>query len=434
MNYNQHYIVLMKYLYAVVPIFSSKILETSPYAVSVQSQQTSTNGSFSANLGCDGDMETFSLTNDGVNQSWSLELDNIYTIDWIFLSIGAGTYSIYVELIGSPPVRCTDIRQSEQMKPTLFQQLITCEYPIVAYRKGNRISLTRTGNGPIKVFELKPIGLSGINQSVLLNFTEYSMKFSKALDNDMDTFYHSPEKIHASWFLKLNRNYVIKWILISTWEGNYEVHIKEDGAITSSSTMCQNFSLHRIKQQNIALECYKEMKGDTILIKRTDDGPLRLFEAYPIICSSDRYGPNCAKCRTECISCSPITGVCNQCHGAFYGDFCLNQCPTNCLNAKCDQTSGTCEDYIEGCYGKCCTHEITTASTIKGIEAKVFTRKINNDEISTNCDEDTTITDKMVVEQDTERVVYNLTVILLTVLVVLILVLILTVVVLFNKR
>ncbi|XP_055999730.1 receptor-type tyrosine-protein phosphatase H-like isoform X2 [Ostrea edulis] len=430
MNFNQHYIVLMKYLYAVVPIFSSKILEASPYTVCARSQQTSTNDSLSANLGCDDDMETFSLTNYGVNHSWSLELDNVYTVDWIFLSIGAGTYSIYVELIGSPPVKCMDIRQSEDMKPTPFQQLITCEYRIAAYRKGNRISIPRTQSGITKVFELKPIGLFGINRSVQLNFTESSNGFSKALDNDMDTYYQSPEQVQASWFLKLDRNYVIKWILISTRGGNYEVHIKEDDAITSSSTLCQNFSLHGIKQQNNALECYKEMKGDTILIKRTDDGPLRLFEVYPIICPAGRYGPNCAKCRKECVPCSPITGVCNQCQGPFYGDFCQNQCPTNCLNATCDQTSGTCESCIEGYYGKCCNHEITT---VPFKETKVSTRKFNNDEVTTNCDEDTTITDKMVAEQDADREVYSQTVILLTVLVVLILVLVLTVVVLFNK-
>ncbi|XP_055999696.1 uncharacterized protein LOC125656003 isoform X1 [Ostrea edulis] len=434
MNYIQlwYVSVLMEYLHTAIILLATTIPETWTYTVCARSQQTSTNGSFAASLGCDDSMETFSLTNDGVNQSWSLELDNIYTIDWIFLSIGAGTYSIDVEIIGGvSPVKCTDLTQSDGMTSTSLQQLITCEYPSAVYRKGNRIRITRTGNGQTKVFELKPIELSGINRSMQLNSTESSSGLSKALDNDMDTFYQSPEQAQASWFLKLDRNYVIKWILISTWGGNYEVHFKEDDAITSSSTMCQNFSLHGIKQQYKALECYKEMKGDTILIKRTDDGPLRLFEVYPIICTAGRYGPDCAKCRKECVSCSPITGVCNQCHGPFYGDFCQHQCPTNFLNATCDQTSGTCESCIEGYYGKCCTHEITTASTIKETEA--FTRKTNNDEVTTNCDEDTTISDKMVAEQDADREVNNLTVILLTVLVVLILVLVLTVVVLFNK-
>ncbi|XP_056001688.1 multiple epidermal growth factor-like domains protein 10 [Ostrea edulis] len=182
MNSIQLYYVFV-YFHTATSLLTTTSPETSTYTVSAPAQQSSTNGSFAANLGCDDDMETFSLTNDGVNQSWSLELDNIYTINWIFLSVGA-------------------------------------------------------------------------------------------------------------------------------------------------------------------------------------------------VCPAGRYGPNCAKCRKECVSCSPITGVCNQCHGPFCGDFCQHQCPANCLNATCDQTSGTCESFIEGYYGMKCDHEITTPSTLNelhsGFTPKVF--------------------------------------------------------------
>lgn len=53
-------------------------------------QQTSTNGSFHASLGCDGDIDTFSLTNSGGNQSWSMTLKNKSRIIWIFVRIAAG--------------------------------------------------------------------------------------------------------------------------------------------------------------------------------------------------------------------------------------------------------------------------------------------------------------------------------------------------------
>lgn len=43
-----------------------------------------------AALGCDGDMDTFSLTNDGDNESWSVILDKVYRIIWIFVRIKAG--------------------------------------------------------------------------------------------------------------------------------------------------------------------------------------------------------------------------------------------------------------------------------------------------------------------------------------------------------
>lgn len=53
-------------------------------------KQTSTNGLFHASLGCDGDMDTFSLTNSGGNQSWSMTLKNKSRIIWIFVRIAAG--------------------------------------------------------------------------------------------------------------------------------------------------------------------------------------------------------------------------------------------------------------------------------------------------------------------------------------------------------
>lgn len=52
--------------------------------------QTTTNGSYVAFLGCDGDMDTFSLTDDTVDQSWSITLKNKIRIIWIYVSLGTG--------------------------------------------------------------------------------------------------------------------------------------------------------------------------------------------------------------------------------------------------------------------------------------------------------------------------------------------------------
>lgn len=38
---------------------------------------------------------------------------------------------------------------------------------------------------------------------------------SKALDNNLDTFYSSEERTKASWILKLDATYLMKWFLIS---------------------------------------------------------------------------------------------------------------------------------------------------------------------------------------------------------------------------
>ena len=58
----------------------------------IEAEQSSTNGSFVAGLGCDGDLDTFSLTNGGSNQWWSATLDKEYQISWIYVRIKAGNF------------------------------------------------------------------------------------------------------------------------------------------------------------------------------------------------------------------------------------------------------------------------------------------------------------------------------------------------------
>ena len=61
-------------------------------AVIIEAHQSSTNGSFVAGLGCDGDLDTFSMTNNGWNQSWTATTVNkSYDIVWIFVRIKAGS-------------------------------------------------------------------------------------------------------------------------------------------------------------------------------------------------------------------------------------------------------------------------------------------------------------------------------------------------------
>lgn len=48
------------------------------------------------------------------------------------------------------------------------------------------------------------------------------------------------------------------------------------------TTLCKRFSLPGIIQNHTALECDKEMRGDTIVLKKMDEDSLRLFEFIPI--------------------------------------------------------------------------------------------------------------------------------------------------------
>ncbi|XP_056000199.1 receptor-type tyrosine-protein phosphatase F-like isoform X2 [Ostrea edulis] len=302
-------------------ILLTRSVGTSPF-VWKHVLQSSTNASFVASLGCDDDMETFSLTNDGVNQWWFVELDNILTIGWIYVSVGTADYEIYVENTEDQrPLKYFCLPDRSKLRS--LQRLMTCKYPTFVIENVNRITIRQKGNGSLKIFDVKPIGISPLSQTIVVNYTD-----SEALDGDMDTYYHSNENDQASWFLKLDKNYAMKWILLSVRGGHYEIHVKDGDLTTSTSTLCRKFSFtvsEILKKNEKALECYTELTGNIIIIRRTDYGPLRLFELYPIICPEKHYGPNCAKCKAECTSCSPITGV--------------------CFDSTCDQKTGICEGW-----------------------------------------------------------------------------------------
>ncbi|XP_056000203.1 uncharacterized protein LOC125656059 [Ostrea edulis] len=284
--------------------------------------QSSTNASFVASLGCDDDMETFFLTNDAVNQWWYVELDNILTIGWIYVSVGTADYEMYVENTEDPrPFKYFCLPDRSKLRS--LQRLVACKYPNFVIEHVNRITIRQKGNGSLKIFDVKPIGISPLSQTIVVNYTD-----SEALDGDFDTYYHSNEKDQASWFLKLDKSYAMKWILLSVRGGHYEIHVKDGDLTTSTSTLCRKFSFtgsEILKKNEKALECYTELTGNIIIIRRTDYGPMRLFELYPIICPENHYGPNCAKCKAECTSCSPITGV--------------------CFDSTCDQKTGICEGW-----------------------------------------------------------------------------------------
>lgn len=55
---------------------------------------------------------------------------------------------------------------------------------------------------------------------MILDFSDIMDTSSKVLDNNLDTFYHSDERINASWFLILDSVYEVKWIPISIRGGN----------------------------------------------------------------------------------------------------------------------------------------------------------------------------------------------------------------------
>lgn len=65
--------------------------------------------------------------------------------------------------------------------------------------------------------------------------------------------------------------------------GQYEIHISVGNTAICLATRCKTFELPGIsEQQQTAIECDAALSGDTVIVKKIGDGPLRLFEVYPI--------------------------------------------------------------------------------------------------------------------------------------------------------
>ncbi|XP_065938255.1 uncharacterized protein [Magallana gigas] len=252
-------------------------LETTAF-VKKRAYQTSTNGSYEAFLGCDGDMDTFSLTAEE-NSQWLMKIDKSIRIIWIYVSIRAGTYRITVKDTESEYVSCANISKPKD-NAQIMKKIITCSNSEFKY--GHKVLITSLEKNPMQIYEVEIIGVSQINQTTIWNVSDSVDTKSKALDNNLDTFYSSEERTNASWILILDATYLMKWFLISIRGGTFEVHITTGDAELNLTTLCKRFSLPGIIQNHTALECDKEMRGDTIVLKKMDEDSLRLFEFIPI--------------------------------------------------------------------------------------------------------------------------------------------------------
>ena len=80
-------------------------------------------------------------------------------------------------------------------------------------------SYNRSGQGLKRFFYT---GIVNVSQGLYNNFTNFPEP-SKAFDKDFDTYYSSKEQSGASWFLRLDAVYRLKWILASISGGECKV-------------------------------------------------------------------------------------------------------------------------------------------------------------------------------------------------------------------
>ncbi|XP_062621601.1 uncharacterized protein LOC134283159 [Saccostrea cucullata] len=321
-----------------------------------EAQQSSTNGLHSANNACDDDIETYSLTMEGKNQTWSMTLDRVHRIYWIFLSISCGRYHIHIQLDTSEIRTCKQIERICNV--TNQAKIVTCHPSEVVF--GNKIIIRKEEYGALQINEVKVIDFTALNETQVKT-QSVGLKGENAFDGNVDSYIVTKETSNATWFMIMENTYGIKWILISLRGGNYELHIRAENQVLSNElTLCRRFNFRNpsTKYQYI-VECEREMTGNSIVITRMDEGPVRLFEVHPIVCPAYHYGINCAKCRKACVSCHPISGVCNECFGSFFGDYCQHRCQTTCLET-CDKLTGSCDNCTDGRQGKYCELEMST--------------------------------------------------------------------------
>lgn len=84
----------------------------------------------------------------------------------------------------------------------------------------NLIPTFSISNAIYCLFFLFPLGISQINPKRIQNFSDYTDPISKALDNNIVTYYTPHETKNASWFMELDAIYLMKWFLISIRGGN----------------------------------------------------------------------------------------------------------------------------------------------------------------------------------------------------------------------
>ncbi|XP_062609066.1 uncharacterized protein LOC134270836 [Saccostrea cucullata] len=177
-----------------------------------EAQQSSTNGSHYANNACDGDMETFSLTLNGQNQTWSMTVDRVHQIFWIFLSISCGRYDIYVQLNTSKIRTCKHIEK--KCNETSETEIVTCNPSGEVL--GNKIIIKKLDPGAMQITEVKSFDFTTLEKATVKN-QSVSHNGKDAFDGNFDSYIVTKDNTSkkARWYMTMEKTYDIRWILIS---------------------------------------------------------------------------------------------------------------------------------------------------------------------------------------------------------------------------
>lgn len=94
------------------------------------------------------------------------------------------------------------------------------------------------------------LGIVKLSKYQVLNFTDFPEPVSKALDNNLETCYASHEIKNASWFLKMESVYLMKWFLISVRGGNNQSNVQNQLLFLEEQTISCKVKLPRVQYDN----------------------------------------------------------------------------------------------------------------------------------------------------------------------------------------
>ncbi|XP_062576981.1 receptor-type tyrosine-protein phosphatase T-like [Saccostrea cucullata] len=200
---------------------------------------------------------------------------------------------------------------------------------------------------------LAALQYKAVSQSSVPGKTGYSADASLAVDGDPYTFTLTGDGVNNYWKITFDSERTFSCFTIIIRSGQYSLSVNTDDELEQ---YCNNFTAKvNVSKNNITKCCFKQLKGDSLTITRTDQGRLRLYEFSFKDCKENQYGERCRKCNKSCRTCDQANGSCLTCvNSSWYGKSCDKKCPYNCSDGKCDITDGACSSCYPGYHGQTC--------------------------------------------------------------------------------
>ncbi|XP_062605628.1 receptor-type tyrosine-protein phosphatase kappa-like [Saccostrea cucullata] len=179
------------------------------------------------------------------------------------------------------------------------------------------------------------------------NNTNENTSYASA-DGNFNAYYEERNGVENSLKILFSNKMDISCFTLISSGGSFGINVVSK--YYDSEYLCDSFKLVGDEHIHIVKRCcHRQQEVDSLVITRTDNGILRLYEVGLLDCPYGNFVFSCLKCR-GCSSCGAANGTCLVCPSFKYGETCKLECPDNCSN--CDIRNGKCQ-ICERCAGEC---------------------------------------------------------------------------------